>query len=93
MINSKLAVLAYSANRYNASENAIKLHELYKLVYTLKLNDLKGAVFYYHWVFYKRTDYNTIYIPLKKQYKYLGEEEFIHRAAKHGYWLAEYVIQ
>lgn len=94
VIKSKLALLAYGANRYNASENAMKLYELYKRVHTLKLNSLKGAVCYYHWLFYKRTDYKTTYIPLKKQHMcFEAEEELIYRAAKHGYWLAEYVIQ
>lgn len=92
VIQAKMAILAYSANKYNVRNNAKKLSELYNHVFEYKIKGAKGAACYYMWLFYKRTGHRSVYISLKNQCQYRDAvEELLEMAKERCYWLADYV--
>lgn len=90
-VHTKLALIAYSSTKYNAKDGLQKMYEIYKYIKRAKLNHLKGHVYYYHAIFYRRVNINEIYLPLKDHEIYSGNYTgCIQRAKRYGFWLADY---
>lgn len=92
VIYAKLAILAYTANKYNSVENLQKMYELYQNIKKSRLSSMKGTVYYYHGIFYQRTDKQELYIPLKKVYYNNLSEGCFQKSQSYGFWLTDYII-
>ena len=91
VIQAKMAILAYSANKYNVRNNAKKLSELYDHVFEYKIKGAKGAACYYMWLFYKRTKYHKKYLDRRKKGTDTIQDDMLEMAKERCYWLADYV--
>lgn len=93
ILRAKIALLSYGATKYNASNNLLEMHKFYQGAKKMKLKNMMGMIYYYHGIFYKRTNYRELYIPLKNGYSYFSLEEGCFSKAKDkGFWLADYVM-
>lgn len=92
VIHAKLAILAYTANKYNSVDNLQKMYELYQNIKKSRMSSMKGTVYYYHGIFYQRTDTQELYIPLKKVYYNNLSEGCFQKSQSYGFWLTDYII-
>ena len=91
VIQAKMAILAYSANKYNVRNNAKKLSELYNHVFEYKIKGAKGAACYYMWLFYKRTKYHKKYLDRRKKGTDTIQDDMLEMAKERCFWLADYI--
>ncbi len=91
VIQAKMAILAYSANKYNVHNNAKKLSELYNYVFEYKIKGAKGAACYYMWLFYKRTKYHKKYLDRRKKGTDTIQDDMLEMAKERCFWLADYI--
>ena len=90
-VQTKLAILAYNSNKYNATDNIRQMSELFQYIEDTKLKSMKGAAYYYHGVFYERTGFKKRYIALKSKEYYNSIVEGCIQSARHyKFWLADY---
>ena len=93
-MRSKLALLAYSADKYTAETNLEKMAGLYSMTKQNQIKHTKGMMYYYHYIFYSRTNLNELYLPLKNGYRNLPfAEACLLRSKDCGYWLTNYICQ
>ena len=93
IIRAKLAIFSYGANKYNVSENYNKMYELYQYIKKSKIKGMKGVIYYYHGIFYRRTKFQKTYLNLKNGYSYMPFSDALFTKSKSfGFWLADIII-
>lgn len=93
VIRSQLALLAYGADKYTADANLERMAGIYSMAKQNRLKQAKGMIYYYHYIFYSRTNSNELYIPMKNGYQYHRlDEACLAKAKKYGYWLTQYIL-
>lgn len=93
-IRAKLALLAYGANAYNSSETVNLMYDIYEYIKKTKQKHLKGLVYFYHGIFYERTSFKKMLIPVKKGCSYNSNKEGCMQSAYvYGFPLASYFVE
>ncbi len=94
IVRARLAILAYGANQYNADKNLCELYTIYNMAVKGKFKYLKGMIFYYHYIFYSRTNYSKRYILNKRKYEYEESKTLcLRKAREHEFHLAKCHIE